>query len=122
MYELAILLWGHTQSKLKFEKIHASQNSFQHYLQQSLHGSKLNSHQQMTGWKKVWCIYTQWNIIQPLKQNEIMPFAAMGEPRDYHNEWSKPDRERQVSYDMAQVVKTHLQHRRQRRHRFRKMS
>ena len=49
MYELAILLWGHTQSKLKFEKIHASQNSFQHYLQQSLHGSKLNSHQQMTG-------------------------------------------------------------------------
>ena len=76
MYELAILLRGHIQSKLKFEKTHASPNSFQHYLQQSLHGSKLNSHQQMTGWKKVWYIYTQWNIIQPLKKIEIMPFAA----------------------------------------------
>ena len=76
MYELAILLRGHIQSKLKFEKTHASPNSFQHYLQQSLHGSKLNSHQQMTGWKKVWYIYTQWNIIQPLKKNEVMPFAA----------------------------------------------
>ena len=66
----------HTQSKVKIEKTHASPNSFQHYLQQSLHGSKLNSHQQMTGWKKVWYIYTQWNIIQPLKKNEVMPFAA----------------------------------------------
>ena len=41
--------WGHAQSKLKFEKTHVPQNSFQHYLQQPLHGSKLNAHQQMTG-------------------------------------------------------------------------
>ena len=40
---------GYTQSKLKFEKTHALQNSFQHYLQQPLHGSKLNAHQKMTG-------------------------------------------------------------------------
>ena len=43
---------GYTQSKLKFEKTHALQNSFQHYLQQPLHGSKLNTHQQMTRKKK----------------------------------------------------------------------
>ena len=51
--------WGHTQSKLKFEKTHAPQNSFQHYLQQPLHGSKLNAHQQMTRLKKLWYIYIQ---------------------------------------------------------------
>ena len=39
--------------------------------------------------KKMWCVYiyiyiyiyththTQWNITQPLKKNEIMPFAAI---------------------------------------------
>ena len=26
--------------------------------------------------KKMWCIYTNWNITQALKRNEIMPFAA----------------------------------------------
>ena len=26
--------------------------------------------------KKMWHIYIQWNITQPLKKNEIMPFAA----------------------------------------------
>ena len=41
--------WGHAQNKRKFEKTHAPQNSFQHYLQQPLHGSKLNAHQKMTG-------------------------------------------------------------------------
>ena len=25
----------------------------------------------------------------------------MDEPRDYHTKWSKPDRERQISYDIA---------------------
>ena len=25
--------------------------------------------------RKKWCIYTQWNTTQPLKKNEIMPFA-----------------------------------------------
>ena len=26
--------------------------------------------------KKMWYIYIQWNTTQPLKKNEIMPFAA----------------------------------------------
>ena len=25
----------------------------------------------------------------------------MNEPRDYHTKWSKPDREKQISYDIA---------------------
>ena len=25
----------------------------------------------------------------------------MDEPRDYHTKWSKPDKERQISYDIA---------------------
>ena len=27
----------------------------------------------------------------------------MGGPRDYHAKWSKPDRERQISYDIAYI-------------------
>jgi len=26
--------------------------------------------------RKMWCIYTQWNTTQPLKKNDMMPFAA----------------------------------------------
>ena len=26
--------------------------------------------------KKIWCIYTQWNITKLLKKSEIMPFAV----------------------------------------------
>ena len=28
-------------------------------------------------------------------------YSNMGGPRDYHTKWSKPDRERQISYDIA---------------------
>ena len=33
--------------------------------------------------KKMWHIYIQWNISQPIKENEIMPFDG---PRDCHTE------------------------------------
>ena len=40
-----------------------------------------------------------------IKKNKIMPFAAtcssMDGLRDYHTKWSKPDRERKTSYDIA---------------------
>ena len=36
-----------------------------------------------------------------IKTNEIVPFAAMDRPRDYHSKWSKPDRKRQILYDIA---------------------
>ena len=27
---------------------------------------------------KMWYIYTQWDVTQPQKKNEILPFTAMG--------------------------------------------
>ena len=37
-----------------------------------------------------------------IKKNEILPFAAtlLGS-RHYHTKWSKLDRERQITYDIA---------------------
>ena len=55
------------------------------YMHCSVHSSKIYSSPDMeeakcplTGeWiKKIWDIYIQWNITQPQKKNEIMPFAA----------------------------------------------
>ena len=28
--------------------------------------------------EEMWCIYIQWNVTQPLRKNETMPFAATG--------------------------------------------
>ena len=44
-------------------------------LPQPRHGSNLNVHRQMNG-KRRCGTYIQWNITQPLKKNEIMPFAT----------------------------------------------
>ena len=41
---------------------------------------------------------THWNITQPWN-NTI--FSNMYGPRDYPTEWSKPERERQISYDIT---------------------
>ena len=30
-------------------------------------------------------------------------YSNMDGPRDYHTKWSKPDRERQISYDIAYI-------------------
>ena len=37
-----------------------------------------------------------------IKENKINSICSnMDEPRDYHTKWSKPDRERQISYDIT---------------------
>ena len=36
------------------------------------------------------------------KKNKIMPFCSnMDRPRNYHNKWSKSERERQIPYDIT---------------------
>ena len=49
--------------------------------------------------KKMWYIYTEY--YSAIKNNELMPFAAMDGPRGYHTKLSKSDREREISYDIT---------------------
>ena len=50
----------------------------------------------------------------------------MDGPRDYHTKWSKPDRERQISYDIAymwtlkKMIQTNLHTKQKLTHRHRK--
>ena len=43
--------------------------------------SNLSAHQQI---KKMWYIYTQWNITQPLKKNETAICDNINGPRGYY--------------------------------------
>ena len=47
--------------------------------------------------KKMWYIYTMEYYSAIKKWNNAI-CSNMDEPRDYHTKWSKPDRERQISY------------------------
>ena len=50
--------------------------------------------------KDLFYIYTQWTI-SPKKEWNNAICSNMDGPRDNHTKWSKPDRERQISCDIA---------------------
>ena len=63
--------------------------------------SNLNVHQQRN--EKGGCgTYIPWTITQPLKKNEIMPFAGTWMDLEIII-LSKPERERQISYDITYI-------------------
>ena len=47
----------------------------------------------------MWYRYTV-EYYSAIKKNKII-CSNMDGPRDYHTKWSKPDRERQISYDIT---------------------
>ena len=46
--------------------------------------------------KKPW--YIQWNITQPWKEQILISSGEVDEPRACYTEWSKSEREKQISY------------------------
>ena len=42
-------------------------------------------------------------ILSHEKESNNAICSNMGGPRDYHTKWSKSDRERQISYDIAYI-------------------
>ena len=51
-------------------------------------------------WIKKLSIYIEILLSHKNKWNNAI-YSNMDGPRDYHTKWSKPDRERQISYDIA---------------------
>ena len=47
--------------------------------------------------------YTQWNVTQPSKEWNDAVCSSTDGPRDYHNEWSKSETERQIPYDITDL-------------------
>ena len=47
--------------------------------------------------------YMQWNTTQPSGEQTNANCSNMDATRDYHNKWSKSERERQISYDITCV-------------------
>ena len=55
------------------------------------------------GAKEMWHIYTM-EYYSVIKRTKILIiFRDIDEPRDYHTEWSKPEREKQISYINAYI-------------------
>jgi len=48
-------------------------------------------------------IYTQWNTIQPWKEQNNAICSSMDGTRNSHSEWSKSERERQKPYDITYI-------------------
>lgn len=51
--------------------------------------------------QKMLCVYTQWSVTQPEKEWNNAICNHVDGPGGYHTKGSKPDRERQMSYDTA---------------------
>ena len=49
--------------------------------------------------KKMWYIYTMEYYSAIKKWNNAI--CSMDAPRDNHTKWNKPDREKQISYDIT---------------------
>ena len=48
-------------------------------------------------------IYTQWNIIQPQKEQNNAIHSNMDGTGDSHTKWNKTERERQIPYDSPYI-------------------
>ena len=46
-------------------------------------------------------IHTQWNTTQPWKNSAIC--SHMDIPRNYYTKWSKPDREKEIPFDITSM-------------------
>ena len=53
------------------------------------------------GIKKMWYVYIKGILLSHKKGWNNTICSNMDGPRDYHTKWSKLERERQISYDMA---------------------
>ena len=91
--------WAHIQRKLWFKKIHVPQCSLQHYL---IAKTWKQPNCLLTDeWiKKMWYVYTM-EYYSAVKKNRYAICSNMDGPRDDHTKWSKPDKERQILYDIT---------------------
>ena len=63
-------------------------------------GAQLSS--QSSSHIHTWLLEKPWEYYSAIKKNEIVPFCKdVNEPRDYHTEWSKPEREKQILYNIT---------------------
>ena len=92
--------WAYIWTKHSFKKIHAPLCSQQHYSQQPKRGNNINVHRQMNGLRRCG-MYTQWNITQPSKSQTKAICNNMDGSRDSPTKCKKPERKRQIAYDIT---------------------
>ena len=80
------------------------QYSLQHHLQLLGHGSNLEVHWQKNAWRS--CGHIHGEILHSHKKERIWVSSnVVDEPRTYYIEWSKSEREREISYFNAYIQK-----------------
>ena len=57
--------------------------------------------------KEMWYIYTMYNgiLLSHKEEWNNAICSHMDGPRDYHTKWSKPERERQIPYDITYMCR-----------------